>query len=187
MLSCEFCCSGPVARMPRCMPLPRHSFAVLCLLGFGAAASSGCSEVHIPKQLRPEPSQAQLIIAHWNKWQEHERRVSAAIDEMSKNTWLGDPAVFENYYQSLLTVDVSRCPADYQQAWQEYLTTVREFSELSKANVGVVGIATQALASVATGGISAAVNISSILDATERGKACKGRLKALAIKYGVTF
>jgi len=152
------------------------------------SAFAGCSDASIPGRILPlQPSPATLIIGHWNKWQEQEKRFNAAVEEMGKNTWLGDPAVYENYYQSLLTLDASQCPADYQQAWQEYVFVVRELSEHSKANVGTVGFASQAVASFATGGISGFASAAAILDASERRTSCWGRLKAIAVKYGVTF
>ena len=149
----------------------------------------GCSDLSIPGQILPrqQPSPSHLIVAHWKKWQEHEQQFSTALDAMTKNTWFGDPAVVEGYYHNLLTLDVSQCPPDYQQAWAECLQASQNLVDAFKAQLGVVGWSTQVAASVATGGLSFAAHAAGFLDAVERKKACDGRIKAIAIKYGVTF
>jgi len=97
-----------------------------------------------------------------------------------------DPAIYDNHYNSLMKIDVTNCPNDYQQAWSDYLGFEKEWCDYMKARSGAVNFWIKAATVAATAGATLVADVVQLADFSTRRESLEGRLKALATKYGHT-
>jgi hypothetical protein len=118
------------------------------------------------------------VSVHYRQWQackaEHDKRIAESDTE----------AAYDTYFNSLLALDVTHCPLDYQQAWQDYLALEKEYCAYVKPHKNTISFWLKAAVGTATAGASLIPEVQTALDLGSRRDSTEGRLETLWKKYG---
>ena len=139
-------------------------------------------------QLPPEASGDKDVARVWSRLVSLDQQRTEELDAATKeNDMSAQGQAFRNHFDTLSSLDTSRCPDDFRQAWAEYILAEKLVCDKMESVTQPIGVFSRIFVAGATAGASVASELAEVESIKKSKSDAFIRLKLIAMKHGMIF
>lgn len=105
-------------------------------------------------------------------------------EETSKGFQMGSPGVMQRHFERISSINASRCPREFQQAFDEYLDAMKDLTGTIESSQGWVAWTANFFTA---GGATLIPAFIKAPELTKKVRNAEFKMKRIAMEYGLTF